>query len=285
MSFADIEIKKSYKTNSSNIVQDFYLPVLSEAVLYKRAAGFFTSGALIELSKGISGLIKKDGKMRFIVSPMLTEEDIEAIQKGYDDREIVAKALDREFIEPQDSSDKERLGWLAYLISNCFLEIKVAFTLDYGSGMYHEKKGIIYDADGNRIAFIGSMNETTNAFYNNYESIAVFNSLDPNDVDRIKEFDDDFDSLWESHEKNVKVIEFPKVIKDRLMTYKAPDISYSVNRLSALDEDDIRAFNASAIVPKGIPRIPPDVKLHDYQTDAINSWAQRGYRRHGNRYR
>ena len=52
MSFADIEIKKSYKTNSSNIVQDFYLPVLSEAVLYKRAVGFFTSGALIELSKG-----------------------------------------------------------------------------------------------------------------------------------------------------------------------------------------------------------------------------------------
>ena len=51
MSFADIEIKKSYKTNSSNIVQDFYLPVLSEAVLYKRAVGFFTSGALIELSK------------------------------------------------------------------------------------------------------------------------------------------------------------------------------------------------------------------------------------------
>ena len=69
------------------------------------------------------------------------------------------------------------------------------------------------------------------------------------------------------------------------MAYKAPDISYSVNRLSALDEDDIRAFNASAIVPQGIPRIPPDVKLHDYQSDAINSWAERGYLRHGNRYR
>ena len=278
MSFADIEIKKSYKTNSSNIVQDFYLPVLSEAVLYKRATGFFTSAALIELSKGISGLIKKDGKMRFIVSPKLTEEDIEALQKGYDDRKIVAKALDREFIEPQNSSDKERLGWLAYLISNFFLEIKVAFSLDYSSGMYHEKKGIIYDADGSRIAFIGSMNETINAFYNNYESIAVFNSLDPNDVDRIQEFDDDFDSLWENHEKNVKVIEFPKVIKDRLMAYKAPDSSYSVNRLSVLDEEDIRAFNASSIVPKGIPRIPPDVKLHDYQTDAINAWAERRYR-------
>ena len=193
MSFADIEIQKSYKINSSNIVQDFYLPVLSEAVLYKRAVGFFPSGALIELSKGISGLIKKDGKMRFIVSPKLTEEDIEAIQKGYDDREVVAKALDREFVEPQNTSDKERLGWLAYLIANCFLEIKVAFTLEKGSGMYHEKKGIIYDGVGNRIAFIGSMNETTNAFYNNFESIAVFSSLDPNDVDRIRDFDDDFE--------------------------------------------------------------------------------------------
>ena len=106
MSFADINIKKSYKTNSSNIVKDFYLPVLSESVLYKRAVGFFTSGALLEISKGISGLIKKDGKMRFIVSPKLTEEDIQAIQKGYDDREIVTKALDREFIEPQNDSDK-----------------------------------------------------------------------------------------------------------------------------------------------------------------------------------
>lgn len=278
MSFADIEIKKSYKTNSSNIVQDFYLPVLSEAVLYKRAVGFFTSGALIELSKGISGLIKKDGKMRFIVSPKLTEEDIEAIQKGYDDREIVTKALDREFIEPQDSSDKERLGWLSYLISNCFLEIKVAFTLDYGSGMYHEKKGIVYDSDGNRIAFIGSMNETANAFYNNYESIAVFNSLDHNDIERIQDFDNDFDSLWESHEKKIKVIEFPKVIKDRLQAYKAPDSEYMADRLAALDEEEIQRYNSCASVPKGIPCIPPDVKLHDYQIDAINSWAVRGYR-------
>ena len=51
MSFADIEIKKSYKTNSSNIVQDFYLPVLSEACLYKRAVGFFTSVLLSSCPK------------------------------------------------------------------------------------------------------------------------------------------------------------------------------------------------------------------------------------------
>lgn len=278
MSFADIEIRKSYKTNSSNIVQDFYLPVLSEAVLYKRAVGFFTSGALIELSKGISGLIKKDGKMRFIVSPKLTEEDIEAIQKGYDDREIVTKALDRELIEPQNTSDKERLGWLAYLIANCFLEIKVAFTLDLAGGMYHEKKGIIYDGVGNRIAFIGSMNETTNAFYNNFESIAVFSSLDSNDVDRIRDFDDDFDRLWESREKNVKVIEFPKVVKERLLSYKVPNGDFSTDRLAYLDEIDEQMDKIYSDIPKGIPCVPRDVSLHNYQEEAISTWAERGYR-------
>lgn len=277
MSFADINIKKSYKTNSSNIVKDFYLPVLSESVLYKRAVGFFTSGALLEISKGISGLIKKDGKMRFIVSPKLTEEDIQAIQKGYDDREIVTKALDREFIEPQNDSDKERLGWLAYLIANCFLEIKVAFTLDLGSGMYHEKKGIIYDGVGNRIAFIGSMNETTNAFYNNFESIAVFNSLNPNDVDRIQDFDEDFDRLWENHEKNVKVIEFPRVIKKRLLSYKSPNYDYSIEKLALLD-DNLDPSDNVCDIPKGIPYVPPNIEIRGYQTEAIDSWAEKDYR-------
>ena len=50
-----------------------------------RAVGF-SSTALIELSKGIAGLIKNNGRIEFIVSPLLSEEDIEAIKRGYDER-------------------------------------------------------------------------------------------------------------------------------------------------------------------------------------------------------
>ena len=82
MSLKDHEIKSEYRSLIDNVVQAFYIPLLGEAVLYQRAVGFFSSTALIELSKGIAGLIKNGGKIKFIVSPLLSEEDIAAIQKG-----------------------------------------------------------------------------------------------------------------------------------------------------------------------------------------------------------
>lgn len=174
MGYENLNILRSYKINKNDIVREFYVPILTQSVLYKRAVGFFSSTALIELSKGISGLIKNGGKIRFIVSPLLSAEDIEAIQRGYDEREIVSRALSREIKEPGNKSEEERLNWLAHLISNNYMEIKVAFTPpSKSSGMYHEKIGILYDENNNRVAFTGSMNETINAFHNNYESIVV----------------------------------------------------------------------------------------------------------------
>ena len=83
MSFKDLKLLKYYKTYKNNIVKEFYNPVLKNAVLYQRSVGFFSSTALIELTKGISGLVKNKGKVQLIVSPYLSPEDVEAIEKGY----------------------------------------------------------------------------------------------------------------------------------------------------------------------------------------------------------
>ena len=59
MSFKDITIKTEYRSGQSDVIRDFYIPILSQAVLYKRAVGFFSSTALIQISKGlVDGLIK-----------------------------------------------------------------------------------------------------------------------------------------------------------------------------------------------------------------------------------
>ena len=63
MSFRELSLLKYYKTYKNNIVKEFYIPVLKNAVLYQRSVGFFSSTALIELTKGISGLVKNDGKI------------------------------------------------------------------------------------------------------------------------------------------------------------------------------------------------------------------------------
>ncbi len=265
MGYNDLQILRSYKTNKNDIVKEFYIPTLTTSVLYKRAVGFFSSTALIELSKGIAGLIKRRGKIKFIVSPLLSEDDIEAIKRGYDERKIIEQSLLREIYEPTNDSDKERLNWLSYLIANNYLEIKVAFTPPHKmTGIYHEKIGIIYDENQNRIAFTGSMNETINAFHNNYESIVVFNSLVKEDLQRVSDLENDFDSLWAGREENIKVIDFPQVVIEKLVSYRKDSIDLTLDEIELVTPEE-------KIIP-GIPRVPQWLKFHEYQNNAIDAW-------------
>ena len=67
MSLKDISIKTEYRSLLDNVARDFYIPLLSQAISYKRAVGFFSSSVLIEISKGILQLVKNGGKIQLIV--------------------------------------------------------------------------------------------------------------------------------------------------------------------------------------------------------------------------
>lgn len=273
MSYKDIIVARNYKTNKNDIVRDFFIPTLKETVLYKRAAGFFSSTALIELSRGISGLAKNGGKIELIVSPLLSEEDIDAIKEGCGERKIIAEALMREFKEPRNSSDEERLNWIAALVAQGHMEIKAAFTPPQkNAGMYHEIIGVLYDPGGNKIAFTGSMNETFNAVHNNYESIVVFNSMSNEDRQRVTDLEHDFDSLWAGREPDITVIDFPDVVLEKLMSYKKEYCRFDLDRIEL---DQRLGIETSS---KEIPLIPDGVKLYDYQKEAIEKWSENNYR-------
>ena len=76
MSLQDCEIKSEYRSLIDNVAKDFYVPLLKEATSYKRAVGFFSSSVLVEISKGIGGLIRHGGKIKIIASPHFSDEDI-----------------------------------------------------------------------------------------------------------------------------------------------------------------------------------------------------------------
>ena len=59
MSLKDKYIKNEYRSLLDNVVQDFYIPLLKEAVSYKRAVGFFSSSSLVELTKGIASMAER----------------------------------------------------------------------------------------------------------------------------------------------------------------------------------------------------------------------------------
>lgn len=96
MSLKDKRIKSEYRSLIDNVVQDFYIPLLHESTSYKRAVGFFSSSALVEISKGIADMAKDGGKIEIVASPYLSDDDIQAIKEGYENRQkIIEGALIR----------------------------------------------------------------------------------------------------------------------------------------------------------------------------------------------
>lgn len=275
MSFRDIELKPEYRSRLDNVIRDFYNPVLKQAITYKRAVGFFSSSALLSLTAGICGLIENDGAIQIIASPRLSPEDIEAINDGIRRRDdVIKEALLRELREPKGKFEEARLNLLSNLIAAGRLEIKIAFLEDDNTiGMFHEKLGLMYDGNGDIIAFSGSMNESANAFTTNYEAIDVFASW-TQDADRVYIKQSAFNAMWEDYEPSIKVMSFPDVNEEILRRYRVNDrIDTRLDDETA--EDEISMLDEPS-VPIG-PMIPAHVHMRPYQMDAIEEWTKQNY--------
>ena len=59
MSLQDVSVKNEYRSLIDNVVQEFYIPLLEQAKVYKRAVGFFSSSSLVEITKGIARVKNK----------------------------------------------------------------------------------------------------------------------------------------------------------------------------------------------------------------------------------
>lgn len=267
MSLQDVSLKQEYRSLLDNVAREFYIPLLKNAISYKRAVGFFSSSILVEISNGIMGLVRNKGSIQLIVSPYLSEEDVQAINSGYAQRdEVLKKALFNEFHEPKDVFQEERLNLLANLIADGYLDVKVAVTeSDSGIGMYHEKVGIIEDAEGNKVAFTGSSNESANALLANYETIDVYTSWS-NDCQRIENKEMAFRAIWEGYEPNIKTLNFSEFKTEFVKRYKKTDVDYDNY------SEDVVGNNKELFF-----RVPSDVEFYDYQNEAIEKWHDRKY--------
>ena len=267
MSFKDLSIKNEYRSFNDNIVKDFYIPVLGEAILYQRAVGFFSSSALVMLANGIEGLIKNGGRIEIVASPRLSKEDVDEISRGYELRKVIEQALLREL--DALPVECETLSYVASLVATGKLDIKIAFLSSHKEiAMYHEKMGLMTDGDGNVIAFSGSMNESENAFSMNYEAFDVFCSR-TEDKKRVQKKQLAFQAIWEDYEPGIQTIEFPDVVCRKLYSYnqelagRYPEVSEQEN------------FNAH---PEGAMYLPVHFHARPYQENAVVEWKKHGYR-------
>ena len=186
MALTSLNLQISYRTGRDDLIKDFFIPCLEESVLYRRAAGYFTSAGLALAARGVASLASRGGKMNLVVSPYLDPNDVKALQAAAEYpaealRTIVAKGIS----DIEDALIKDRLYALAWLAAAGLLEIKLAIRLgprgEFGRGIFHEKTGIFTDSIGNQVAFAGSSNETAGGLVENFESLKVFYSWRDNE--------------------------------------------------------------------------------------------------------
>lgn len=276
MSFKDLNIKPCYESGIDDIIEDFYVPVLSESVQYDRIAGFFSSSALAIASRGLHDFIIHQGKMRIITSPILNSDDaaiIERITNAPDSIELEDLGVYVDNIEDEfESNHVKALGWMLY---NGLLEMKMAIVKNengeispaselMGNGLFHQKVGVLTDGDGNKLSFSGSINESASAWVYNDEEFKVFKDwTDSSDYylrDKKR-----FEEIWYGQRNNIKVFNLPDAIKNKLIQYSRNfDIeSISINHYHK--KKQLLAKNK-------------DISLFYYQEDALAKWKNNSYR-------
>ena len=89
MSIKTILIKTTYESKKDDIINEFYIPLLTQASYYKRVSAYFSSEILKFYARGIEAIGLNNGKIQFIFSHQLEENDFELMKKGIKDKVLV----------------------------------------------------------------------------------------------------------------------------------------------------------------------------------------------------
>ena len=216
--------KLKYTPEDGDLVQVFYVPALQDAARYDRLTGYFDAGALALAARGVEGLVRNDGRMRLIVGCTLDQEEIDAIREGETLRDRVERRLTELPLAPPDTDAAHALELLAWMIGRGHLDVKVAVPCDAnrrpvdGTAIFHEKSAVIEDRAGYKIAWTGSLNETTAGWRRNWETINVYRSWGP-EPERVEREEKNFARLWADQSPRAIVLDVPVAARQDLLRF------------------------------------------------------------------
>ena len=209
MPLRHLPIRLDYRPDvSPDPVAEFYAPALAESVAYDRATYAFSANGLSSAAAGLAGLLRNDGRVRLICHFEMEEPTVRAVIRGQvQAREAMLARVapeDLTAVSPDDIRAKSQIDLITWLIANRRLEVKIAI---HSGGLFHSKIGVMADAQGDRVAFEGSVNETAAGWSRNYESFSAFTSW--REPERVQSVAEHFDDLWNDRSERVRVVPMP----------------------------------------------------------------------------
>lgn len=269
--FKDLTLKKVYDSEQDNIICDFYVPTLSSCKLYKRVTGYFSSGSLLVAAKGIISLIRNNGKMDLISSANLSYEDFAALRDGLSGN-YISNSID-EIIKYGAVDDLDHLKLLSWMVAKNCLNLKIAYLHRNSKGIFHEKFGIMYDEEGSKISFSGSINETAGGWLNNQEEFKVFRSWNGEENTYLSNDEIKFNKYWSGESETIEVVDLTEAIKKNLII-----ITPDENELTQIEERVLNNYKTSIGNEwSDAKNLNQKKNLYDYQKTAIQNWVDNNY--------
>ncbi len=273
--------KLTWNSTKDDLINDFYKPAFVDCKLYQRLSGYFSSSTFANIAEEILDFISSGGKIQLITSKELSATDKEIFEQSVNEREKILSTIFLEDLKSDpDCTRAEFYKIMAYMLANKIddalqLEIKIAVPTQHRA-LYHQKIGIMRYSDEERIAFVGSVNETGMGWHNNIESFSVFKSWGGDNTVKQGIIDNQriFNDLWNDNEEGICIVDLPKAVKEHLLEIRPKsdqELRETVERVKRILKER-RQDTVQDIQPQAA------IKLRAHQEDAITKWVENNHR-------
>ena len=261
----DYDFATNLDTSNNDLIEDFFIPALGNSIHYDRGVGFFSSGWLKIAAEGMTVFANNGGKARWVTSPILSQEDWNALIKGDNakDNSLLYEILKKNIENLSISLEKDTLTAISWMVADNIIEFKIALPRNkLDQGEFHDKFGIFEDENGDSLSFNGSYNDSIQGT-KNYESIKIFKSWDDFSHDWVISDKKRFEILWNNEDPNVQVFNLQSALKERIIKLRKRERPYR-------KRENKNIF--PSLVSQTSLHIPSSIEIRPYQQNAINSW-------------
>ena len=262
--------QRRYSSDIDDLVHDFFVPALSRAIRYDRAVGYFTAGALARLAPALDAFLDRSddpAPIRVVASPNLPAIDLRHMELGYKQRTIEQECTQH---RPEFS---DALGAVTWMIQHEMMEFwLISGHADGTECLYHEKIGVIEDAEGDYLTFEGSPNETAAGLGSNIESFPVHRSWVDGEALHAADAKAAVDALFNpANPRQLRIEPFPEALREGLVRTYTPRSPPTTRRPAGMSHQPKMLHPADAAQ---LLHAPTEIQLRSYQRDAVESWVQ-----------
>ncbi|QHT68698.1 DEAD/DEAH box helicase family protein [Rhodocytophaga rosea] len=293
----DADFKIVYSTGEDEPAE-FFIDALLESNTFDLGLGYFSSSGIRALSIGFAYFISKGGTMRIIINDILSHDDKLAIEKGlYHSSDIlIEKNIINDIIKLQkilSRHDEHFFNCLSWLIATERLQLIAIAPLNNNMGIAHQKFGVFKDTSNHKIAFSGSANFSSNALFNNLESISCYKSWtsEKSETERVNYYESLFEKIWSGKSQVVRIVPIEKVKTHILENFTIVSIEELLLQEENLSQELLNKEGFSDNYKRKVEKIrrklisateisiqiPKNIEIRDYQKVAYDKWVKNNF--------